>query len=69
MHHQDDIEDDEEVVCVPEDLIVESPEKCHQKNFIRKRIYLKWRKVTFSNSFTFLKFDMEKKRTNLANPY
>jgi len=27
VHHQDDVEDNEKVVCVPEDLIVEHPIK------------------------------------------
>lgn len=27
VHHKDDVEDNEEVVCVPEDLIVEHPVK------------------------------------------
>lgn len=27
VHHKDDVEDNEEVVCVPEDLIVGYPEK------------------------------------------
>ncbi len=27
VHHEDDVEDNEEVVCVPEDLIVGQPEK------------------------------------------
>lgn len=34
VHHEDDIEDDEEVVCVPEDLVVGHPED-------RKEMFLK----------------------------
>lgn len=32
MHHKDDVEDNEEVVCVPEDLIVGQPERTVKMN-------------------------------------
>lgn len=32
VHHEDDVEDNEEVVCVPEDLIVGHPVKKNKKD-------------------------------------
>lgn len=36
VHHQDDVEDDEEVVRVPEDLVAEHPEIDIELDFFKK---------------------------------
>lgn len=78
MHHQDNIEDDEEVVCVPEDFIVERPVTKNISVFhtvLPSPVLLYELSTSYKvaegdsgNSFMFLKFGMEK-RTNLANPH